>query len=153
MKLFHDFLNSVLAHYTLSMGLLWLAIRPQNGRYVQFFWQPKYYIFSESPARRAEFQCLTGLSEFPAKFCRTRWVENVRVASKFLKLMSGIEKYVNSLDFKSKALNKWRVLEAGFKDPLLRAKICFFISVAQEVEPFLKSFQSTKPMVSFYIAV
>ena len=93
-----------------------------------------YYIFSKSPAR-------------------TRWVEHVRVASKFLRLMSGIENYVNSPDLKNKALNSWRALEAGFKDPLLRAKICFFISVVKEVEPFLKRFQSTKPKVSFYIAV
>ena len=94
-----------------------------------------YYIFSKSPAG-------------------TRWVKNVKVAIKFLKLMSGIKKYVNSPDLKNKALhNSWRVPEVGFNDPFFRDKIYFFISVVKEVEPFLKIFQSTKPMVSFYIAV
>ena len=58
-----------------------------------------YYIFSKSPAG-------------------TRWVKNVKVAIKFLKLMSGIKKYVNSPDLKNKALHNWL-------EPLQRCTVCF----------------------------
>jgi hypothetical protein len=51
-----------------------------------------YYLLHDNPARRAEFSRISGLSFFPAKFCRTRWVENSGVASRFLKLFDGLKK-------------------------------------------------------------
>lgn len=49
-----------------------------------------YYLFKDSPARRAEYQDLTGSNDFPSKFCATRWVENVNVATKFLKVFDAV---------------------------------------------------------------
>ena len=36
-----------------------------------------YWLFSDSPARRDNFQVITGTSTFPLNFCRHRWLENV----------------------------------------------------------------------------
>lgn len=69
------------------------------------------------------------------------------MASKFLKLMDGVKKYIETAETSEKpSLPSWKNLVTGFKDNFLRAKICFFVSVAKEVEPFLRRFQTIKPM-------
>ena len=48
-----------------------------------------------------------------------------------------------------KSLSSYSTLQSAIKDPFLRAKVKFFISVSQEVEPFLRRFQSSKPLAVF----
>ncbi len=48
-----------------------------------------------------------------------------------------------------KSLSCYSTLQSAIKDPFLRAKVKFFISVSQEVEPFLRRFQSSKPLSVF----
>ena len=111
-----------------------------------------YYLFKGSPARRAEFTLITGSTTFPMKFCKTRWVENVPVDKKFLLLFDQVKKFMDKATHTRKArtaLQSWQRLEAGFKDPFMKARIHFFIALSSEVEPFLRRYQTASPYLPF----
>lgn len=106
-------------------------------------------LFKYSPSRRASFIDLTGTSEFPLKFCATRWVENLSVSERALKVFENIKKYV---EHNSKCLPDTltcEVLMLACKDKLILAKIAFFAYLANILEPFLKKYQAEKPMIPF----
>ena len=69
----------------------------------------------------------------------------------FLKLEPGMKKYIQEAkDTRKPSLASWQTLQTAFKDdPMLRAKVAFFVSVANEVKPFLRKFQSSKPLAPF----
>lgn len=48
-----------------------------------------------------------------------------------------------------KILSSYSTLQSAIKDPFLRAKVKCFISVSPEVKPFLRRFQSSKPLSVF----
>lgn len=82
-----------------------------------------------------------------------RWLENLTVANKSITLLPYIKEYCNQA-----ALNKTEPKEhAGYQsvkkaineDKLLKAKHLFWISLAQDFQPFLKMYQTEKPMVPF----
>jgi len=86
---------------------------------------------------------------FPKKFCQVRWLENVSVATRALELLDKVKTYVTD---KSGVLPKTvtcKNIKKACSDLLLRSKTQFFISVASMVEPFLRKYQTDKPMVPF----
>lgn len=107
-----------------------------------------YYLFKDSPKRRSEFQEFTSSDDFPLKFCRIRWCENLQVAKRFLDLIPHLEKYCLQVKPKPTVISFTRI-EKALADPLLKAKLGFFISVCATLEPFLRRFQTAKPMIPF----
>lgn len=108
-----------------------------------------YGIFKDSPARRANFMEITGSSEFPLKFCSVRWVENVNVCERALKVFDNVKKYI---EFSKKALPGSATCENivnACQDKLILAKISFFSYIANILQPFLKKFQTSEPMIPF----
>jgi tRNA U34 5-methylaminomethyl-2-thiouridine-forming methyltransferase MnmC len=62
-----------------------------------------------------------------------------------------LEKYLKEAkQSKKESLHSWKTLVAFFKDPFYKAKLQFFISVGQEIEPFLRKFQSPNPMAPLF---
>lgn len=110
--------------------------------------QSAYYLFKDSPKRRANYSEISDSTSFPMKFCSVRWCENVKVAKRFLDILPCLKEYVANVKPKPTVLSFSR-LEVAFKDPLLTAKIGFFISVAQLLEPFLRKFQGSEPLLPF----
>lgn len=112
-----------------------------------------YYVFKDSPMRRALFLSYNDLqaSDFPLKFCPTRWVENVRVASRALHLIPLLRKFVLGVTSEKKkpTSNSYENMESALTDILLSAKLAFFIRVASILEKFLKSYQTDWPMTPF----
>lgn len=109
--------------------------------------QAGYWLFKDSPARRSECQDISGCEEFPLKFCPTRWVENATTATRFLKVYDGIKQYIETAKETAKpSLSSWKKLQVNFQDPFLKAKIHFFIFVANDIEPYLRRFQTNHPM-------
>ena len=43
-----------------------------------------YYLLHDSPARRDDYFKLTGCEEYPFNFCGTRWIEDKKVAERFV---------------------------------------------------------------------
>ena len=81
------------------------------------------------------------------KFCTTRWVENVKPAQRALDICENIQKYVKNW----KLPNNFTVnsVKDVVDDNLMPVRISFFQYVASIIEPFLKFFQSDKPLSSF----
>ncbi|XP_063219581.1 uncharacterized protein LOC134529431 [Bacillus rossius redtenbacheri] len=107
-------------------------------------------LFYNIPSRRADFIRITGSDLFPLKFCAVRWLDNVCVANRALKLLPYLLKYIQSLCSKSEPkCASFMVVKNALRDKLLGPKLAFFSSVASEIEPFLKEFQTDKPMAPF----
>lgn len=109
-------------------------------------------LFKDSPARSDDFEQLTKSSTFPKQFCRHRWLENITVMTRALEVLPNLQQYVEAVE-KAKIPNPktktYETVRTAVKDPLFVAKGEFFISVANEVEPFLTSYQTQSPMVPF----
>lgn len=112
-----------------------------------------YYLFKDSPSRRADFASLTGESPLFLKFCAHRWLENVSVCQYAIDHWPLLVEYVKSFQSKSASkkpqVNSFHVLESAVKCDLTVARMHFFLSVAKAFEPFLTMFQSEFPMIPF----
>ncbi|KAJ8912338.1 hypothetical protein NQ315_014705 [Exocentrus adspersus] len=97
-----------------------------------------YWLFKNSPARRAAYRPLTDSDEFPLKFCSVRWVESVSAACRALQLLDNIKKYVLNTNTKLPDTTTTK-----------NCKIAFFATIATSLECFLKQFQSAAPLVPF----
>ena len=107
-----------------------------------------YYLFKDSPKRRSDYFSITACSIYPLKFCAIRWLDNVRVAQRFLELIPNLKQYCHNVA-PTPDIQSFRTIQAALSDPLLKAKLCFFISVSSVIEPFLRRFQSAKPLFPF----
>lgn len=88
---------------------------------------------------------------FPLKFCNIRWLENAGVAQRAIDIHEDVKKFGEGVK-KEKNLPKCKSFEtvvAFVADPLLCPKLASFKSLASEVEPFLREFQSDTPLVPF----
>lgn len=110
-----------------------------------------YNIFKDVPARRALFTMYSGGTVFPLKFCGHRWLENTDVAQRAMEITPHIRKFVQGAqkDKNEPTSASYQDVKNCLSDSLLMAKLAFFKSVAAEVEPFLREFQSDSPMVPF----
>nr|CAD7401728.1 unnamed protein product [Timema cristinae] len=113
-----------------------------------------YYLFKDSPSRRGTYITVTGSSTFPIKFCNVRWLENVDVAKRALETLDNWKKFVDYISthktMKATASSaSFKVISCSLKDKLLRPKLAFFLSLAEDLEPFLKEFQPDSPMSPF----
>ena len=106
-------------------------------------------LFKDSPARREDYTRFSGLETFPTKFCVCHWVENVSVANRALDILQSVMLYVEvSVQEKIAPKHKtFYTVKEGCEDPLTKAKLLFFGSVARQFEKFLVRYQTEKPMV------
>jgi hypothetical protein len=112
-----------------------------------------WYLFSDSPARRADYTASTGSEIFPLQFCSTRWIEDVIVGERVVAIWKDVCAYVNALSAgpKAKVPNSasYSCVAKAVNDPLTLPKVHMFISVAKSLMPFLEAFQTDAPMVPF----
>ncbi|KAH6935107.1 hypothetical protein HPB50_003423 [Hyalomma asiaticum] len=119
------------------------------------FLRSTYNLFKCVPARRADFVSLTGCSKFPMKFCAVRWPENSTVICRALEILPHLIVFVQQCKEKAHkrpTCSSYKVVEEAVSDELLSAKLAFALSIAEELEPFLREFQTDKPMVPFLSA-
>ncbi|XP_063216844.1 uncharacterized protein LOC134527824 [Bacillus rossius redtenbacheri] len=114
---------------------------------VPTFLRDIYFIFNESPARRADFTSVTGRKEFPRKYCTTRWLENVPFLERALLLFDDVKKFIeNTKAVKTKTLLNVRDQS---KDKFMKCKLSFFKSLSNDCEPFLKKYQTASPLAPY----
>ena len=111
-----------------------------------------YYLFKDSPARREDFSKVSGSTRLPLKFVNHRWLENETVCERALELWEDVLKYVKAAE--SKQITKpgdksYETIVEATKDKLIRAKLQFFKCVAGQIQPFLATLQSDKPLTPF----
>ena len=111
-----------------------------------------HILFIDSPARREDYITQAKSTDFPSSFCATRWVEYKSVADKLIGVWENI-----------KVLQKWWVKEK--KEPKTKsydtiksakanvftiAKLQYFSYIAELIQPYLKTYQTSWPMVPFW---
>ena len=110
-------------------------------------------MFNESLARRQDVTELTGCTTFPLQFCGTSWIEDINVAERAIFIWDSIEKYFEHIaagpKVKVPKCSSFTVLQNAHNDPLTRAKLHVFISTAKIMQPFLETFQISRPMIPF----
>ena len=57
-----------------------------------------FKLFKDSSARRADYIDFTGCNQFPKTFCSVRWIKNVEVCKRALKVFKHIKLYIYSQD-------------------------------------------------------
>jgi hypothetical protein len=112
-----------------------------------------WQILHDSPARREDYETVTGSTTYPLAFCATRWVESKSVADRAVviwpdiaKLVLFWEKLSKSKQPKSKSFIS---VQDAVHNPLTIAQFQFFSYIAGLLEPFLKSYQTDRPMLPF----
>lgn len=113
-----------------------------------------YFHFHDSPARREDFSQLTNSTIFPLQFCPHRWVENVIVAERALKIWDNVLNYVDAVlsgKLKNPKNKSFEILKISASDLLMPAKIACFQSVASIFQVFLLKYQTDKPMLPFLL--
>lgn len=110
-----------------------------------------YNIFKDVPARRALYTQYSESDVFPLKFCSIRWLENIEVVQRAINVTPHIKKFVEGVrqDKIEPTCKSFIIVAKLIEDPLLCAKLAFFKSLASDVEPFLREFQSDAPLVPF----
>ena len=78
-------------------------------------------------------------------------MEDAKVAERALLIWPNVEKFVSSFKDPKKApsSSSFYTVKESCCDPLIKAKLEFFVSVAKQLQPFLTKFQTDSPMVPF----
>ena len=126
----------------------------KTGWKIERFLRSLWYLLNESPARRQDFIEITGCTiYFPLQFCGTRWIEDINVAERAIFIWDSIEKYFEHIaagpKVKVPKCSSFTVLQNAHNDPLTRAKLHVFISIAKIMQLFLETFQISRPMIPF----
>nr|CAD7423237.1 unnamed protein product [Timema monikensis] len=106
-----------------------------------------YYLFTDSPVHSALFTQLTGCASFPLKFCGVRWLENAKCFQRALQIWDHVVKFLKEAKLpKTKPVE---TLKRAACDPFLKCKLAFCKTIADECQPFLQQFQTSKPMTPY----
>ena len=90
-----------------------------------------FQILHHSPARREDFESITGSTKYPLYFCATRWVENKLVTDRMVEVWPHLIKIVNFWDSlqksKQPSCKSYENIRDGVRYPLMIAKLNFLI--------------------------
>ena len=114
-------------------------------------------LLDKSPARRGdvvEGQSSLTSSKFHLKFCPTRWVENVSVATRAIELWQDYMTLIKEFLLRCASKRPQNILsyDALLKHPTdesMIIKFSIFKEIATVLMGFLKTFQTTAPMMPF----
>ena len=113
-----------------------------------------FQLLNSSPARRDDYQSITGSTTFALFFCATHWVENKRVAERLIEIRPNVVAVVKfwsgfCKSKKPKCKSFENVKQAVKEDPFIVAKLKFFSFICGLVEPYFRKYQTQKHMVPF----
>lgn len=113
------------------------------------FLRSAYYLFKDFPSRRADYTRFSESSKFPKKMGSIRWVENSSVINCAIDVIPHIKIYIDGVKNKPPQSKNFAQVSEFVKDDFLLAKLHFMLTVTTELEPFLRMFQSNKPLLPF----
>lgn len=73
----------------------------QSGWNVADFLASLYYPLKDSPARREDYQEVSGFTLLPLKFVQHRWLENVPVVERAIQIVNNIFEYIQAVQQKT----------------------------------------------------
>lgn len=122
----------------------------KTGWNVIDFLRKSYFLFKDFPTRRADYVRITKNEDVPLKFCSVRWLENVPVLKRGIKVLDALKKYVNEAEKPPKDSRNFEFVKKVLTaDELLEAKLHFLVTIAEECHPFLLKFQTNNAVFPF----
>lgn len=106
-----------------------------------------FWLFHDSPARHEDFVKATGCNTAMRKFCKHRWVENANVSER-----PHVKNYIGMVGrggLPNVKVKSFEEVKNRCADALFTVKVATFNSIAREIDPFLVSYQTDKPMLPF----
>lgn len=111
-----------------------------------------HILFHNAPARREDFTALTKCTKFPLPFCGHSWLENLPVVERALEFWPSVTMYMDAVR-KKKLPNpgtaSYDTLEIAEKDPVILAKLHFYMAITKTFSPFLTFYQTDVPVIPF----
>ena len=105
------------------------------------------------PARRVDYESVSRPSKYPLYYFVTRWVENKLAVELMIEVWSNLLKLINFLTSPRKSkqptCKSYKNVCDAMQGPFMISKLTFFSFICGLVEPYLKVFQSDRPMVPF----
>lgn len=131
-------------------GAFKTSLKATNWQIVEFL-RNLYNIFKNVPARHALYLEYTGSNLFPKKFCPIRWLQNSEVAERAIDMWPHLKIFIDSLkrDQKEPITASYQMVKSYVDNDMMCVKLSFFISLASEMESFLKEYQTDAPLVPF----
>ncbi|XP_067268442.1 uncharacterized protein [Chanodichthys erythropterus] len=111
-----------------------------------------HVLFHNAPARREDFTALTKNTKFPLPFCGHRWLENLPVVERALEFWPSVTMYMDAVrkkELPNPGSASYDTLEVAEKDPLILAKLHFYMAITRTFSPFLTFFQTDAPVIPF----
>ncbi|XP_058260502.1 uncharacterized protein LOC131362505 [Hemibagrus wyckioides] len=111
-----------------------------------------YWLFHDCPARHEDFMTATGCNTPMLKFCKHRWIENIKVSERGLLLWPHVKQYIQMVErgeLPNPKVKSFEEVKMRCADPLFPVKVGIFNSIAREINPFLTIYQSDQPMLPF----
>ena len=106
----------------------------QTGWNIDSLLRSLYNLFHDAPARAEDFVNITGSTQFPRKFCSTKWLEDAPVAERAIMIWPNIIKHVNETlkgpKGKVPKIQSFNTVQASTQDPFITAKLQFFVTQA-----------------------
>ena len=107
-------------------------------------------LFHNVPASREDYSAVTKSTIFPLPFCGHRWIVNLPVVERAVVVSPSLHLYMEAVRTKklpNPGTASFDTIEAALKDPLILAKLQFYMTVARN--PFLKEYQTDEPVMLF----
>ena len=113
-----------------------------------------FKFFKDSPARRDIYVELTRCTDFPKRFCPTRWTENEDVASRAISTWPNVQKVIKHFQglvpsSQPKNNKSYDILVKYVNDPFMMVKFHILKEMAHKLNAFLVTFQTDFPMIPF----
>ncbi|XP_074643983.1 uncharacterized protein LOC141900835 [Tubulanus polymorphus] len=126
----------------------------KSGWDIETLLRSLYSLFKDSPARREDYETVTGSSIFPMKFCAHRWLDNIPAVERAVEIWTSIQKYVLYVETKLKNSEKptckaYVEVKNAASDDVVIPRFYAFLSIAKILRPFLVDFQSDRPLMPF----
>ena len=134
-------------------GAFQVGVESTNWELNKIF-QAMWKILHDSCARRDIYKTVNRTDLFPLPFCKTRWVEDEKVAVRGIEVWPCIVefiKYFQSLTQSKRPKNNksYDTLVRNYNDKLMLSKMQFFHDIARILREFLLYFQTDNPMMPF----
>ena len=101
----------------------------------------------DTPARREGYTKVAKCAHFPLTFCKHRWLENVPVTERIVKIWPKVTSYVKAVEagevsnIKTKSFD---VMKECSTNILVQGKLSFVFMVAKQLNLFITIYQYTR---------
>ena len=116
-----------------------------------------FQLLHDSPARREDYENVSGSTKYPLYYCSTRCIENKLVAECMIEVWPNLIKLIKVWESlpksKQPTCKGYENVCDAMRDPFIILKLTFFSFSCGLVEPCLKVCQSNRPMVPFIYSV